>query len=305
MKDLDIDLLRVFVAIAEEGSFTGAGQRLYRTQSTISLQLKRLEQRVGHRLVRRTQGRVGGLTALGETLLGYARELIRLHGEATAALGTPRLTGMVRLGLSDEAAHQDLSQALARFQARHPRVQLEVTCSASDELEEHVATGRLDLALINRCDNDVPAELELDRLYREELVWVMHEGLQWLPDEPVPLVCFPQGCAYRARAIGALDRQHLRWRPVYTSASREGVWSAVVSGLGVAALPMRGIAPESSKVITAAATGLPPLPPVTVALVVATEHKTQEPLASLSSHVRQQFVRHGVSRHTPEADGVS
>lgn len=290
MQDLDLELVRTFVAIVEEGSFTGAGRRLYRTQSTVSLQLKRLERRIGMRLLHRTQGRVRELTPAGETLLENAHDLLRVHDRAIAALNTRQLSGSVHLGLSDETAHQDLSYALARLQACHPRVELEVTCASSGELEEWVVTGRIDLALVNRCDNVVRDSIQLHPLYREELAWVMHQDIGWKTGQPLPLACFPLGCGYRARAIEALEAGSVNWRSVYTSASRQGVWSAINAGLGVAALPLRSIPREASGVIVGAATKLPVLKTVEVVLVSGSARGKGKVLTVLRSHIQQQFA---------------
>lgn len=290
MPSLDIDLLRVFVAIAETKSFTAAGQRLHRTQSAISLQMKRLERQLDCQLLHRVQGHVDGLTSAGTTLLDYAHEIIRTNDRATAALVARNVTGRIALGLADEAAHQDLSDVLARFQARHPRVHLEVICAPSGQLEQWLRDKRLDLALINRC-NDKPVDgLHSCTLFQEAISWVKHEGMPWSDGQPMPLVCFPEGCAYRARAIQSLETNGIEWYPVYTSASCQGVWSAASSGLGVAALPLRGIAPRQPGVVVGAATGLAKLAPVEVVMVAGNDSELPEPQQSLRLSIWQQLA---------------
>ncbi len=289
MQDLDIELVRAFVAIAEEGSFTGAGRRLHRTQSTVSLQLKRLERRVGWRLLHRTQGRVGELTPAGRTLLENGHHLLRAHDRAIASLNSQQFSGPVHLGLSDETAHQNLSYALARLQAYHPLVELEVTCASSAELEEWVETGRIDLALVNRCDSVGCDNLQIHTLYVEKLAWVMHQEISWRRNQMLPLVCFPQGCSYRARAIQALEADNVKWRTAYTSASRQGVWSAVTAGLGVAALPLNSI-PQDIPGMIIGSTKLPPLKSVDVAIVSCSAPGKAELLVILRSYIQQQFT---------------
>lgn len=290
MISLDIDLLRVFVAITETQSFTGAGQRLYRTQSTVSLQLQRLEKQLGCRLLRRAQGHVDSLTPAGTTLLPYAHEMIRANERATAALDAGYLEGKVRLGLADEAAHQNLSAALARFQARHPLVHLEVVCATSGELEEWIHTGRTQLALVNRCNSEPIQSISCRRLYQERITWIMIQGANWAEGEPVPLICFPQGCAYRTRAIEALESKALPWRSVYTSASRQGVWSAVSAGLGVAALPLDGLDWLHPGSRLSPATGLGELGDVDVTLLSAETEESVEPQRSLRLCIQEQFT---------------
>jgi DNA-binding transcriptional LysR family regulator len=283
MQNLDIDLLRVFVAIAEESSLTGAGRRLFRTQSTVSLQLKRLEGVLNERLVRRTQGRVLGLTPTGENLLGHARRIIRANDEATAALSMPKLEGVVRLGIPDESAHSRLSKGLAAFRARHPRVRLEVICRLSSELDELLERGQLDLALINRCGGaDIASEL----LCVERLSWVASTSLPWTPDEPVPLAGFPPGCAYRARTIGVLEEAGIDWVEIYTSTSYYGVWAAVSAGLGLAALATKApFTPPGGDLYEPA---LPALGDIEVVLVRGPKGET-ETVECLRGHIRTWF----------------
>lgn len=290
MKSLDVDLLRVFVAIAETKNFTDAGQRLCRTQSTVSLQLQRLEKQLDCRLLHRAQGHVDCLTPAGTTLLEYAHEMIRTNNRVVAALNDRRLEGKVSLGLADEAAHQDFSEALAQFQAHHPLVHLEVTCASSGELEEWVHAKRVDLALVNRCGGEQPHGLYSRRLFEEALTWVMHESNRWHNDGPIPLVSFPQGCAYRTRAIQALETKGMSWHSVYTSASHQGVWSAVSSGLGIAALPLRGLATRQPGIVVGRATGLGDLVPVEVTLLSRDNNERNELQRSLCLCIQQQFV---------------
>jgi DNA-binding transcriptional LysR family regulator len=290
MVSLDIDLLRVFVAIAEETSFTGAGQRLYRTQSTVSLQLKRLEQQLDKRLVQRVQGRVLGLTDAGETLLDHARRIIRANDEAAVALDSPKLAGIVHLGVPDESVHSVISRALAAFRSRYPLVRLEVTCRLSTELDDLINRGRLDLALINRCD---PVAVLPDRLYTERLMWVASNSLSWRSSQPIPLAGFPPGCAYRARTISALEGAGLDWVDVYTSTSHYGVWAAVTSGLGLAALPTVAVPRQASG--TTYQPELPELGDVEVALVCDPARET-ETVRCLCDHIRTQLSDRGHRR---------
>ncbi|WP_287124613.1 LysR family transcriptional regulator [Chromohalobacter sp.] len=290
MQDLDVDLVRTFVAIAEEGSFTGAGQRLHKTQSTVSLQLKRLERRMGLRLLHRTQGRIRDLTPAGKILLENAHDLLRVHDQTIASLNLRQISGAIHLGLSDETAHHSLSHALARLQAYHPLVELEVTCASSGELEEWVSMGRMDLALVNRCNGIVSDNIAIHTLYEEKLTWAMHQNMSWQEGQTLPLVCFPHGCGYRARAMQALEANGVSWRNVYTSASRQGIWSAVTAGLGIAALPASSIPVEAPDIITGATTKLPTLESVNVAIISDETRERVELLELLRTFIQQQFA---------------
>jgi DNA-binding transcriptional LysR family regulator len=295
MISLDIDLLRVFVAIAEELSFTAAGRRLYRTQSTVSLQLKRLERQLDRKLLKRVQGRVLGLTDTGETLLDYAQRIIRTNDEAAAALGKPMLSGTVRLGLPDETAHSTISHALSAFRSRYPLVRLEVTCRLSQELENLVAQGQLDLALINRCDPT--AALLPEYIYTESLSWVASKSLLCPPNQAIPLAGFPYGCAYRVRALEALEEAGIEWTEVYTSTSYYGVREAVISGLGLAALPTTAFLRQGG--MSLLHPELPELGSVEVMMVSHPSRKT-DTIRCLSEHIREQ-ISHQINSHNVES----
>jgi DNA-binding transcriptional LysR family regulator len=283
MTSLDIDLLRVFVAIAEEMSFTDAGRRLYRTQSTVSLQLKRLERQLNKKLIQRVQGRVIGLTDTGETLLEYAHRIIRTNDEATAAIGKPRLSGVVRLGLPDETAHAVIGQSLSAFRARYPSVRLEITCRLSEELEHLIERGEVDLALINRCG---PVATQFpEHLYTEQLRWVASKSLSWKPNQPIPLAGYPAGCAYRLRALTALEEAGIEWMEVYTSTSHYGVSEAVTSGLGLAAMPITNIPRQGSASLFQPE--LPELGNVEV-MMITNSSRESETVQCLCDHIKTQ-----------------
>lgn len=241
---LDIELLRSFAAIAETGSFTRTAERLGRTQSTISLQVKRLEETVGCRLLERNARRVS-LTGEGETLLGFARRILRLNDECLDRLGEPELTGRVRLGTPEDFATAHLPGVLAAFAQHHPRVALEVTCDLTLNLLERFRAGEFDLVLLKREPQGPSAGV---RVWRETLVWAGRDGFALTDDEPVPLVASPYPCVYRKRATTALDSIGRSWRAAYTSTSLAGSQAAVLAGLGVTVLP-RDMVPRGLRVL--------------------------------------------------------
>jgi DNA-binding transcriptional LysR family regulator len=146
----DLDLLRVFVAVVDNGGFTRAAERVGRTQSTISLAIKRLEEGLGNRLFDRQPGRPLALTAVGETLLTYARPLLKLADEARLRLLEPETGGTVRLGTPEDFATTHLPDVLARFARAHPRVSLEVNCDFTLNLLDGFSKGQYDLVLLKR-----------------------------------------------------------------------------------------------------------------------------------------------------------
>src|SRR5437879_13365537 len=144
---LDVDQLRTFIAIVESGSFTKAADVVHKTQSAVSMQMKRLEERLERPIFTR-DGRASKLTDDGERLLDYARRIIKLNVEALAAFSDAELSGRVRLGVPDDYADRYLPEIMARFSRVYPAVELTVMCAPSSELVEHVDRNELDLAII-------------------------------------------------------------------------------------------------------------------------------------------------------------
>lgn len=240
---LDLDLLRTFVTVARAGSFTRAGETLFRSQSAISLQIRKLEQAVGERVFRRT-ARLVTLTPAGERLMGYAERMLALADEAMSAFREGEISGLVRLGTPEDFATAHLPRALAAFAEAHPGAQLEVTCDLTLNLMDLFHAGRLDVALVKR---EPSASVEGQRVWSEPLVWVGAHNKVFDPQEITPLVVSPEPCVYRKRAEDALKRAGRRSRPAYVCGSLTGCLAAVRAGLGVAVLP-RDLAPQDLSV---------------------------------------------------------
>ncbi|MFZ4120137.1 MAG: LysR substrate-binding domain-containing protein [Caulobacterales bacterium] len=275
IRNLDIDTLRTFAAIAEAGSFTLGGQKVYRNQSTVSLQIKRLEEAVGAPLFQRTTRRVR-LTTQGEAALVYAMEILKLNDEMLARLTEPGLEGVVRLGAPEDFATTHLPRALARFAKAFPQVQLEVTCDLTLNLVQSFERGELDIVLVKREPGGI---MEGVRVWREPLVWVAADR-NIAQQERLPLVVAPPPCVYRKRAAGALDAIGVRWRPAYTCASLAGIHAAVRAGLGLTVLP-RGMTPVDLFILDAE--DLPVLPDTEIALMQ--RDSLSRPAARLAEHI--------------------
>jgi len=228
----DLDLLRSFVLIAEAGGVTRAAERLGRTQSTVSLQLKRLEDGLGQVLLDRE--RHFAPTANGELLLGYARRILALANEARARMTEPDVDGPVRLGTPEDFATMRLPDVLWRFARAHPRVALEVSCDFTANLAEGFERGAFDIVLLKR---EPRAATGGTLVWQETLVWASSERLVHDPEDPLPLVLAPSPDIYRRRALDALEAAGRPWRIAYTSPSLAGVQAAVRAGLGVTVLP--------------------------------------------------------------------
>lgn len=236
--NLDIDLLRAFVAIAETRSVSRAAERLLRNQSTVSLQLKRLETTLGKRLFARTSRAVRP-TAEGEAMLEPTRRLLALNDEIVASTQAPQIEGVVRLGTPEDFATTHLPDVLASFARSHPRVTLEVTCDLTLTLAERYRAGQFDLVLLKQEPSKRAAGV---RVWREPLVWVAaHRPAEGWP-EVLPLAVSPPPCVYRKRATEALRGAARRWRIAYSCAALAGTVAAVRAGLGITVLP-RGMVP--------------------------------------------------------------
>lgn len=238
--NLDLDQVRAFVTIAEIRNFTRAGALLGRSQSAVSLQLKRLEGRVGFSLLSRDPRHVT-LTEEGEAMLPLARRLLRLNDDMVAGLGDGTLDGEVRLGAPEDFATFHLPGILGRFAKGHPQVRLNVTCDLTLNLLEALRQGTLDLALIKR--EPMGPDLGV-RVWREPLVWVAAGPEVVQARKPLPLVLAPSPCVYRRRATAALDACGQEWRVAYTSPSLTGQHAALRAGLGATVLPRAMVPPD-------------------------------------------------------------
>ena len=243
---LDTDQLRTFVAIADTGSFTRAGLEVNKTQSAVSMQMKRLDEMVGKRLFVR-DGRNSRLTADGETLLEYARRIVRISDEAMSTFREPEKSGLVRFGTPNDYADSFLPIVLAAFARTHPRIQVEVKCDDSEKLIADAACGELDLAVVS-CDPNV-AHGEI--ISSEHLIWVTSARHCTHEEEVVPLALSNIGCSWRKMAIDALESVGRSYRLAYASSSSTAISAAVLSGLAVAAVPemvfrrgMRTLSPD-------------------------------------------------------------
>jgi len=258
--NLDIDLLRAFVTVAETGSFTRTAALLGRTQPAVSLQIRRLEDQLRSPLLDRG-GKGVGLTTEGAALLPQARRLMRLNDEIISTLGDGDLEGEVRFGAPEDIATMHLPGILGAFARSHPRIKLSVTCDYTANLLDQMSRGMLDLALIKR--EPVGPELGV-RVWGEPLVWVALDA-SLIEASPLPLIIAPAPDIYRKRALGALAEAGIGFRASYTSPSLAGQMAALRAGLGVAVLPA-AMAPRDLVVL---GEPLPTLTDTEIALVSA------------------------------------
>ena len=232
MLNLPTELLRTFIKAVDLGSFTRAGDAVGRTQSAVSLQMRRLEEMLDAPLFERGTHRVK-LTEEGTTLAGYARRLLALNDEAVASLRRPRVAGCVRLGAPHEYMASLLPTILGKFAQSHPGVTLEVTCDLSKNLLERQAKGEFDLVIALHDDGDRGNGVQV---HTEPLVWVTSADHARHEQQPLSLVLAPPPCIYRNRILHTLGRLGRNWRVAYTSSSYSGIVAAVRAGLGVTLL---------------------------------------------------------------------
>jgi DNA-binding transcriptional LysR family regulator len=257
---MDLDLLRSFVSVVDAGGFTRAGERVHRTQSTVSQQIRRLEESLGRPLLHRN-GKRATPTEEGERLLSYARRILALADEARDAVVRPTGGGIVRLGIPEDFAAHGLTEMLSEF-ARSPGLRLDVRCDLSINLRRDIERGELDVALFKRDQSDTAAV----SCWPERLRWVTsrHQPVD-IRREPLPLVVFPQGCLYRNRAIHALEAAGRTWHIAYTSPNFSSIQAAISVGLGISILPETAIVGEHR--VLGSKHGLPVIDHTEVALL--------------------------------------
>lgn len=274
---LEIDQLRTFIAIVETGSFTRAAGVVHKTQSAVSMQMRRLEERIARPIFAR-DGRSSRLTEDGERLLDYARRIVQLNSEALATFADAEFAGRVRLGVPDDYADRYLPEIMARFSRVYPGVELSVICEPSLELIERIDADAIDLAIVTNCDHMRPAET----FRRERLLWVTSARHATHAQEPVPLALGRQSCAWRKLAIERLETVARPYRLLYTSSNAGAVAAAVLAGLAVSVLPESGLRPGMR--ILNAGDGFPELPPCHIGLL-RSAHGSSALTEALAGHV--------------------
>jgi DNA-binding transcriptional LysR family regulator len=276
MPNLDMDALRTLAIAQQLGSLNRAADRIGRSQSAVSQQLRKLETQLGRPLFRR-QGRGLVLTEAGEMALGYARRLLELNDEAVTAIRGASLGGAVRFGLPGDFAETWLPAALGRFKRAHPGVRVEIAVERNGLLLERLDAGELDLVLAMGHGQRPDAQ----RVAHLPMVWIGPPGIgppgsgpsgsgPSEPDlrashgEPLDLALYPLPCLFRRAGAEALDRAGIRWRVAYTTGSLQSLWAGVAGGLGITLRTAAGL-PSTLRVL-GEAQGLPPLPSVELCL---------------------------------------
>ncbi|HLL26162.1 MAG TPA: LysR substrate-binding domain-containing protein [Xanthobacteraceae bacterium] len=276
---LDSDQLKTFIAIVETGSFTRAADVVHKTQSAVSMQMKRLEERIGKPIFAR-DGRASKLTEDGERLLDYAQRIVKLNAEAVNSIANATLSGRVRLGVPDDYADRYLPEIMARFSRSHPEVELTVLCEPTVELVELINVGDLDLAIITHSYAHRPTEV----IRRERLLWVTSNRHSAHHESPLPLALGPSTCAWRKVAIERLQAEARAHRILYTSRNAGAIAAAVLAGLAVSVIPESGMRPGMR--VLGQPEGFPALPAFDIGLL-RNRHETSALADALATHIVQ------------------
>jgi DNA-binding transcriptional LysR family regulator len=274
---LDVDQLRSFIAIAETGSFTKAAEVVNKTQSAVSMQMKRLEERLERPIFAR-DGRASKLTEDGQRLLDYARRIVKLNVETIAAFSDAELSGRVRLGVPDDYADRYLPEIMARFSRAYPGVELTVICEPSVDLLERIDGNEIDLAIVTNCESKRASET----FRRERLLWVTSNRHSTHLEERMPLALGRPTCSWRRIAVEKLESIDRPFRVLYSSSNAGAVAAAVLAGLAVSVLAESGLRP-GMRVLTVAE-GFPELPACRVGLV-RNAHESSALADALAEHI--------------------
>jgi DNA-binding transcriptional LysR family regulator len=274
---IDIDQLRSFIAIAETGSFTKAAEVVNKTQSAVSMQMKRLEERIERPIFAR-DGRASRLTEDGQRLLDYARRIVKLNIETLAAFSDAELSGRVRLGVPDDYADRYLPEIMARFSRAYPGVELTVICEPSLDLLDRIDANEIDLAIVTNCETKRASET----FRRERLLWVTSSRHPTHLEERLPLALGRPTCSWRRIAVERLDSVGRPYRILYSSSNAGAVAAAVLAGLAVSVLAESGLRP-GMRVLTATE-GFPELPACRVGLV-RNAHDQSSLADALAGHI--------------------
>lgn len=279
---LEIDVLRTFVAIADSGSFSAAAERVFRTPSAVSMQIKKLEEQLGSPLFLR-DARSVSLTHGGETLLSYARRILALSNEAVSRFRMPEMKGVVRLGAPDDIGERFMPTILRRFAELYPAIMVDLTVDTSTQLRRRLQEQRLDLSLVNMAPGVTSVEGEV--IHTEQLVWAGARcGTAHLRD-PLPVSIWEDGCCWRADALARLDKDKRPYRIAYLSAHTMAQRAAVVADLAVAPLPRSYL--TSDMVALGAKQGLPDLGSFQVRLMTGAD--ASDPVKAVADSVRFAF----------------
>ncbi len=282
---IDVDQLKTLMAIADSGSFTKAAEAVHKTQSAVSMQMKRLEEDISRPIFTK-DGRSVKFTEDGRRLLDYARRIVRLSHECMNSFSNAALSGHVRLGVPDDYADRYLPEILGRFTRTNPKVEVAVMCEPTPMLMERIQSGDLDLAIITHAQNRPQAEI----IRKERLLFVTSSKHSAHEETPLPLALGRPTCQWRQAVTERLEADGRSFRILYSSWNSSAVGAAILAGLAVGVLPETAI--RTGMRILGEGEGFPLLPSVKIALargrVQSSALVEASPLIeALAGHIRQ------------------
>lgn len=259
MIELGPSLLKTFVASVETMSFTKTASVVHKSLATVSMQIAKLEERLGTVLFIRDTRNLR-LTPSGEEFYGYALRLLKLHDEAVEAIQRPDIAGSVTLGAPDDYIAAILPPVLRRFSAVFPKVELDVICAQTTALIPKVNAGEIDLAIITRT-----AGTTGELLRKEPMVWVASKTREALDRTPLPVALYEPGSEARTMTISALSKSNISYRVAYASPSHSALLAIVEAGLAIAAVVQMAVPANLLKLEQS--DGLPPIHALDVMLI--------------------------------------
>lgn len=282
---LELELLRTLIAIAETGSFSAAAERVFRTPSAISMQVKKVEELLGVAVFHRDSRNVT-LTRDGAFLVEHGRRMLALNRDALSRFVAPDMAGEVRIGAPDDVAERFMPDMLCRFSETHPAVRVQVVVEGTARLMDMKLAGRLDLAIIT-CAAGFKGTENAEMLYREQLVWAVRRGGVAAEQNPVPLSVWEEGCTWRNAGIEGLEAMGRDWIITFESAHISGQRAAILADLAVAPIPISSLGGE---VIEAGPEHrLPALPAYELGLVM--DDDATPAVEAAADHLRAAFAR--------------
>lgn len=295
-RDLDLTILRAFLAVVETGSVTGAARLLNRTQAAVSLQIKRLEETLDQELFERGHKRLT-LAPAGEQLIGLAQRLVSMNDEVIDTMTTPSFEGEVRLGIPVDLIVTYAAPILRRFNSKWPGVRVSLVAANSHDLTEALERGQLDLALTTDLE---PGGRHVETLASDDLVWVGAPNGQAHRRLPLPIAIGGRSCRFRPVLLEELRRAGIEWRVVLEVANQDAVNATVAAGISVSVL-LRETVPASLEAL-AENIGLPRLPSFALNLRLP-PGRTSELAEEMARHIRAEFATRASLRGQRLFDG--
>ncbi|MDR6858287.1 LysR substrate-binding domain-containing protein [Variovorax guangxiensis] len=260
MQTFDLEQLRTFVAVVEAGSLTAAAPQVFLSQSAVSEQMRKLEERAGQSLLTRSKAGVAP-TVAGTRLLGHAQRLLALADEALRDLRGETLQGELRLAVTDYFRPAELARLLGRLGERYPQVRLHVSVMKSGAIEAGYAQGQFDVGLSMRiAGQGDSASSKAPALRRESLAWMGATGLRPVRGEPLRLLVLPDTCSLHQFTVKLLKQRRVPFTVAHVASGVAGLQSALAAGLGVACLNESSLCEGVARL--ALPHGLPALPRV-------------------------------------------